>query len=134
MKMTHFFGNLSFIEHNLNMENAMIKASLEKFDSPVVFINQVYEGEDWGVIASYVSQQDVIEAEDDASLEKIGWHVSVTLPSTDESDFDQVFSTLEAALKFGITNILSGALAPSKAPTNQLKVETHPFGHYGSIV
>ncbi|MEN8177484.1 MAG: hypothetical protein ABFS39_02575 [Pseudomonadota bacterium] len=112
----------------------MIKASLEKFDSPVVIINQAYESEDWGVIASYVSQQDVGEADDEVGLEKIGWRVNVILPSMDEVDFDQVFSTPETALEFGITKILGGALVSAKSPENGLKDETHPFGHYHSIV
>ena len=29
----------------------MIKPGLEKFDSPIVLINQEHEGEDWGVAA-----------------------------------------------------------------------------------
>jgi hypothetical protein len=35
----------------------MIIPGLERFDSPVVIINQLYKGEDWGVVARYVSRQ-----------------------------------------------------------------------------
>ena len=108
----------------------MIKASLENFDSPIVIINQVYESEDWSVITNYVSKQDVIEAEGEANLAEIGWHVSVTLPNLDDVNFDQVFSTPEAALEFGINQIVSGNLAPA---TSGLKGERHPIDHYNSI-
>lgn len=113
----------------------MIKSSLEKFDTPVVIINQVFEGEDWGVIASYVSKQDIL-AEDgsEESLFDVGWHLSITLPNLDDMDFAQIFSTPEAALEFGISQILSGALTPVSAPVvNQLKGDDHPFGHYHSV-
>ena len=114
----------------------MIKASLEKFDSPIVIVNQIYEGEDWSVVASYVSKQDIEaeEAEGEASLGEIGWHISVTLPNSDDVDFDQVFSTPETALEFGINQIVSGYLTPATSSVNGLKNENHPFGHYNSIV
>ena len=111
----------------------MIKASLEKFDSPIVIINQVYECEDWGVITNYMSEQDVIEAEGEADFAEIGWHVRVTLPNLDDMDFDQVFSTPETALEFGINQIVSGNLAPATSPVKGLEGESHPFGHYQSI-
>lgn len=111
----------------------MIKVSLEKFDSPIVIINQVFEGEDWGVVASYMSKQDVEEAEGGVGLAEIGWHLRVTLPNFDDADFDQVFSTPEAALEFGINQIVSGSLAPVKSPVNGLQGESHPLGHYNSI-
>lgn len=112
----------------------MIKVSLEKFDSPVVIINQVFEGEDWGVVASYTSGLDVEEAEGGADLAKIGWHVRVTLPNFDDADFDQVFSTPEAALEFGVSQIVRGCLAPVKSPVNGVKGESFSLGSYKSIV
>ena len=112
----------------------MIKANLEKFDSPIVMINQEYAGEDWGVVASYVSKKDVVEAEDEIRLQQIGWHVSVTLPNMDDVDFDQVFSTPDAALEFGIRQIVSGNLASATPSENISKDESYPFGQYESIV
>lgn len=112
----------------------MIKASLEKFDSPIVMINQVYEGEDWGVVANYVSKHDLVEAEDEASFADIGWHLSVTLPNLDDVDFKQVFSTPESALEFGVNQIVSGNLVPNMSVENEKKAETYPFGRYDSIV
>ena len=116
-------------------ENAMIKSSLEKFDTPVVIINQVFEGEDWGVVASYVSKQDILtEAGGEESLFDVGWHLSITRPDLDDVDFSQIFSTPEAALEFGIRQILSGALTPvSASSVNPLKGDDHPFGHYHSV-
>lgn len=112
----------------------MIKVSLEKFDSPIVIINQVFEDEDWGVVASYMSKRDVEEDEGGAGLAGIGWHVRVTLPSFDDADFDQVFSTPEAALEFGISQIVSGSLSPITSTVNGMKGDSHPLGHYNSIV
>lgn len=112
----------------------MIKPGLEKFDSPFVIINQEHEGEDWGVAASYVSKQDVLEAEGELKLEKIGWQVSITLPNLDDVDFDEIFGTPESALEFGIKQILSGRLTPVVASEGVSQEETHPFGYYHSIV
>ena len=64
----------------------MIKPGLEKFDSPVIMINQLYKGEDWGVIAHYMGTQDVEGVEREA---KIGWHLSVTFPDFEDVDLDQ---------------------------------------------
>lgn len=111
----------------------MIKASLERFDSPTVIINQVYAGEDWGVVATYVSRQDIAETEGEANFTEIGWHVSVTLPNLDDADFEQIFSTPEAALEFGINQILSGNIRPVASPATGLPDESHPFGRYDSI-
>lgn len=113
----------------------MIKSSLEKFDTPVVIINQEFEGEDWGVVASYVSKQDVMNEDgDDKSLFDVGWHLSITLPNLDDIDFMQVFNTPEAALEFGIAQILSGALATATtAAKRQLGGDVHPFGQYPSV-
>ncbi len=113
----------------------MIKASLERFDSPTVIINQVHHGEDWSVVATYVSKQDIVEAEGETGFADIGWHVSITLPNLDDVDFDQTFSTPEAALEFGIKQIVSGNLKPAKSPATSLTGDkSHPFGHYDSIV
>ncbi|MEJ1495070.1 MAG: hypothetical protein RPU13_01060 [Candidatus Sedimenticola sp. (ex Thyasira tokunagai)] len=112
----------------------MIKTSLERFDSPIVIINQVYKSEDWGVVASYVSKQDAGEEEDEVSFAKIGWHLYITHPNLNETDFDQVFGTLEAALEFGVDQIICGDLESATSPANGLKGESHPFGHYNSIV
>lgn len=112
----------------------MIKPGLEKFDSPIVIINQEHEGEDWGVAVSYVSKQDVLEAEGELKLEKIGWQVSVTRPNLDDVDFDEIFGTPESALEFGIKQILSGRLTFVAASEDVSQDKTHPFGHYQSIV
>jgi len=112
----------------------MIKASLERFDSPIVMINQVYENEDWGVIANYVSKQDVAETGEETSFVDIGWHVSVTFPNLDDVDFTQVFSTPESALEYGISQILSGNLVPATSVENTKKDVSHPFRKYDSIV
>lgn len=111
----------------------MIKVSLEKFDSPTVIINHVYENEDWSVMATYVSKQDVIEAQGEAGFAEIGWHVSITLPNLDDADFDHVFSTPEAALEFGIDQIVNGSLTPTTTPSNGVNDGSHPFRHYHSI-
>ncbi len=112
----------------------MIKPSLEKYDSPIVIINQVHEGEDWGVVANYVSKNNVLEAGYEATLAEIGWHVSVTLPNLEDVEFDQVFSTPETALEFGINQIVSGNLAAVTPSENERKCEVYPFGRYKSIV
>ena len=111
----------------------MIKPGLEKFDSPIVLINQEYEGEDWGVAASYVSNQDVMEEEGEFKLEKTGWNVSVTLPNLDDVDFDEIFGTPESALEFGIQQILSGRLPAVASSEDASQDEPYPFGHYHSI-
>lgn len=115
----------------------MINCSLEKFDTPVVIINQEFENEDWGVVASYVSKQDILDQESDNGLDglfDVGWHVSITLPNLDDVDFAQVFSTPEAALEYGISQILSGSLKPvARSVANGLKGEEHPFGYYHSV-
>lgn len=111
----------------------MIKASLEKFDTPVVIVNQVFEGEDWGVVASYVSNHDAHGADGDESLFTVGWHVSVTLPNLDDVDFTQTFSTPEAALEFGIKEILSGSLRPTVSNVTELPGNEFPFGRYHSV-
>ena len=108
----------------------MIKASLEKFNSPIVIISQIYEREDWAVIASYVSKQDAEEAGGKANFADIGWYVSIILPNLDDEDFDQVFSTSEDALEFGITQIVSGSFVSAASPVNELKGKNHPFIHY----
>ena len=111
----------------------MIKPSLEKYDSPIVIINQVYEGEDWGVVANYVSKNYLLEAGDEIDLAEIGWHLSVTLPNLEDVDFDQVFGTAEAALEFGINQIVGGNLAAVTPPEKEQKCEVYPFGRYKSI-
>jgi len=111
----------------------MFMSSLERFDTPVVIINQVFEGEDWGVVASYVSEQD-LEVETEESLFVIGWHVSITLPNLDDVDLTQVFSTPEAALEYGISQILNGSLKPVSLPViNGQKDDVFPFGRYHSV-
>lgn len=112
----------------------MINATLEKYDSPVVMINQPYQGEDWGVMAMYLSQQDVLESEDDYDLSHVGWYVRVTLPNLDDVDFDQVFSTPETALEYAVKQILSGSLMAATTPALGQEDESHPFGKYHSIV
>ena len=112
----------------------MIKPGLEKFDSPIVLINQEHEGEDWGVAASYVNKQDIMDAEGEPNLEKIGWNVSVTLPNLDDVDFDEIFGTPESALEFGIKQILSGRLTTVVSSEDVSQDKPHPFGHYHSIV
>ena len=112
----------------------MFMSSLEKFDSPVVLINQIFEGEDWGVVASYVSEQDVAEVENEESLFSVGWHVSITLPNLDDVDLTQIFSTPEAALEHGISQILNGSLKPVPLSLiNGQKGDEFPFGHYHSV-
>ena len=112
----------------------MIKPGLEKFDSPIVLINQEHEGEDWGVAASYVSKPDIMDAEGEFKLEKTGWNVSVTLPNLDDVDFDEIFATPESALEFGIQQILSGRLTAVASSAEASQDEPYPFGHYHSIV
>jgi len=111
----------------------MIKASLERFDTPVVIVNQVFEGEDWGVVASYVSAQDALRSEGDEKLFAVGWNVSVTLPSLDDVDFTQVFSTPEAALEFGMNEILSGRLRLTTSNVTGIQGDGFPFGQYHSV-
>ena len=106
---------------------------LEQYDSPIIMINQPFQGEDWGVVAIYLSSQDILDSEDDTDLSQVGWYVKVTLPNLDDVEFDQVFHAPEAALQFGIKQILSGSLVtatPASPGTNQ---ESHPFGYYQSI-
>ena len=111
----------------------MIKPGLERYDSPIVIINQVHQGEDWGVVVSYVSENSLLDAGDESELEEIGWHVSVTLPNLEDVDFDKVFSTPETALEFGIDQIVSGKLALVTPPWNEQKCQVYPFGRYKSI-
>ena len=111
----------------------MIKPGLEKFDSPVVIINQSYKGEDWGVVASYVSEQEVTGEDGDIDLARVGWHISVTLPDLDDVDFDQVFSTPDAALEYGISQILSGTLLPAAPLFGEAKAKVYSFGNYERI-
>ena len=108
----------------------MIIPGLERFDSPVVIINQLYKGEDWGVVARYVSRQYIEGGESEA---KIGWHLSVTFPDFEDVDLDRVFGTLEAALEYGINQIVSGNLAASASPQNETKCKVYPFGQYKTI-
>ena len=112
----------------------MIKPGLEKFDSPIVLINQEHEGENWGVAASYVSKQDTMDTEGGFKLEKIGWNVSVTLPNLDDVDFEEIFATPESALEFGIQHILSGRLTAVVSSEEISQGEPYPFGRYQSIV
>ena len=111
----------------------MIKPGLEKFDSPVVIIYKSYKGEDWGVVASYVSKQEVTGKDGDIDLAKIGWHVSVTLPDLDDVGLDQVFTTPEAALEYGINQITSGTLTPATPPADKIEAEVYSFGDYERI-
>jgi hypothetical protein len=114
----------------------MIKSVLEKFDSPVVMINQVHDSEDWGIVASYVSQADTAEAQGDTRLAQAGWHLSVLQPSMDEVELEQVFSTPEAALEFAIEKIVSGSLGSPQPASDKWGNESanHPFGDYKSLV
>lgn len=111
----------------------MIIPGLERFDSPVVLINQIYRGEDWGIAATYLSKQDLEESDDEANLAGIGWHVSVTFPDFEDVDLDQVFSTPDAALEYGISQILSGALLPAAPRSGETKAKVHSFGDYERI-
>ena len=111
----------------------MIIPGLERFDSPVVIINQLYKGEDWGVVARYVSKQEVAGAVGDIDIARVGWHVSVTLPDLDDVDFDQVFSTPEAALEFGINQIVGGILTPAAPPASETNARVYSFGDYERI-
>ncbi len=106
----------------------MIIPGLERFDSPVVLINQLYKGEDWGVVASYVSEQDLEEVEGEANLARVGWHVSVTFPDFEDMDLDPVFSMLDAALEYGINQILSGILIPAVPTTGEMEAKVYSFG------
>ena len=110
----------------------MIIPGLERFDSPVVIINQTCNGEDWGVVASYVSKQDLEEEEDKANLARVGWHVSVTLPDLEDVDLDPVFSSLDAALEYGINQITSGSLR-SEPTSGETEVKIYSFGDYERI-
>ena len=85
------------------------------------------------MVANYLCEQVVADEEGEENLAEIGWHVSVTLPNLDDMNFDQVFGTLEAALEFGISQIVSGNLSQATFPANGLKDESHPFGYYHSI-
>ncbi len=111
----------------------MIKANLERFDSPVVMINQSYEDEDWGVATSYFSHQDALESEGEADLAQIGWHVSITMPNLDDLEFDQVFSAPESALDYGVKQILSGSLTQTASAAHGQESENNQLGHYHSI-
>ncbi|MCB1860008.1 MAG: hypothetical protein KDI63_17185 [Gammaproteobacteria bacterium] len=112
----------------------MIKNSLEKFDSPIIIINQTYDGEDWGVMASYISDKEVHDmAGEEAVFTEVGWHLSVTLPNLDDISFEQVFSTPEVALEFGIEQILSGALSGVKDVGGEVDDGTSQFGKYASF-
>ena len=111
----------------------MIKSGLEKFDSPVVIINQIYQGEDWGVVASYSGEQEAAGKNGEPDLARIGWHLSVTLPNLDDVEFDQVFITPVAALEFGVNQIISGNLkTPAPAPDTP-RENIYPFGRYERI-
>jgi len=112
----------------------MTKSSLEKFDTPVVIINQEFEGEDWSVITSYVSKKDVLARKDEGTLFDVGWHLCITLPNLDDVELSQVFSTPEAALEYGISQILNGSLNPASSSVNTGKQdEESPFGRYHSV-
>jgi len=108
----------------------MIIPGLERFDSPVVIINQLYEGEDWGVVARYISRPDVEGRESEA---KIGWHLSVTFPDFEDVDLDRVFGTLEAALEYGIEQVVSGKLTPATSPACEMRSKVYSFGDYEKI-
>ena len=108
----------------------MIIPGLERFDSPVVIINQLYKGEDWGVVARYVSRQHIEGGESEA---KIGWHLSVTFPDFEDVDLDRVFGTLEAALEYGINQIVSGNLTPATSPACEMRSKVYSFGDYERI-
>ena len=70
-----------------------------------------------------MSKHDVFNTGDgDESLFEIGWHLGITLPNLDDVDFTQVFEYPKAALEFGISQILSGALSPAPA-LNRLQGE-----------
>ena len=130
---------ISYFSYNLvqpllsESGNAMIKSGLEKFDAPVVIINQVYQGEDWSVVASYISEQDVIGENGEPDLARIGWHPSVTFPNLDDVEFDQVFLTPEAALEFGIDQIISGNLKTTPPAAKVPEDTSYPFGRYERI-
>ncbi len=111
----------------------MINPGLEKFDSPVVIINQLHKGEDWGVVASYVSKQDFEEAEGEVNLARVGWYISVTPPDLEDVDLDPVFSTLDAALEYGINQITSGILTPAVPPAGEIRTKIYLFGDYERI-
>ena len=112
----------------------MIHSSLEKFDTPVVIVNQVYEGEDWGIVASYVSKEEVERSESGETLFDVGWHLTITLPNLDDVDLNQVFNTPEAALEYGISQILNGSLKPvSFMVIEGKKDDDHPLGQYHSV-
>lgn len=112
----------------------MLKSSLEKFDTPIVIINQEFEGEDWSVITNYIGKKDVLASEDKSNLLDVGWHVSITLPNLDDVELPQVFSTPEAALEYGIRQILSGRLKPvSLSVISGKQDEENTFGRYHSV-
>ncbi len=108
----------------------MIIPGLERFDSPVVIINQLYKGKDWGVVVRYVSRQDIEGRESEA---KIGWHLSVTFPDFEDVDLDRVFDTPEAALEYGIKQIISGNLTPATSPAGEMRSKVYSFGDYERI-
>jgi hypothetical protein len=112
----------------------MIKSSLEQFESPTVIINQTYQSEDWSVVASYVSEQDAFDAQQEGELNEIGWHVSLIPPNLEDIEFEQAFSSPEAALRFGIAEIVSGRHASAKPIVDEVAGESHPFPNYPSIV
>ena len=111
----------------------MITPGLERFDSPVIIINQIYKGEDWGIVARYVSGRDFEEGEIEANLGSVGWHVSVTFPDFEDVDLDQVFGTPEAALEYGINQIISGNLMAATSSAGDVKAKVYSFGDYERI-
>ncbi|MCB1760108.1 MAG: hypothetical protein KDI68_10075 [Gammaproteobacteria bacterium] len=112
----------------------MLKPVLEKFDSPIVMVNQQFEGQDWGVITSYCSVQDVLDSEGELTNDNIGWDLRVTTPGYDDLCLEGVFPSPEAAIEFAIERITSGELAASLADDSPLDQNLHPFGRYHSIV
>jgi hypothetical protein len=111
----------------------MIKSGLEKFDAPVVIINQEYQGEDWGIVASYVNEQEITGEGGEPDLARIGWHLSITFPNLDDVEFDQVFTTPETALEFGVNQIISGNLSATATAQNTPEDNIFPFGRYERI-
>ncbi len=113
----------------------MIKTGLERFDSPIVIINQEYNGEEWSVLATYLSEREAKEmaGEGEDLFTAVGWHVSITLPNLDDICFEDLFATAEAALDFGVEQILSGSLSSAaKAPAFNTDGVSQ-LGHYASL-
>jgi hypothetical protein len=48
-------------------------------------------------------------------------------------DLDQVFGTPEAALEYGINQIVSGNLTPATPPVGEMKAKVYSFGDYERI-